>query len=332
MDKRAEETEKMDAILLALEPNALSEEQLDRVRGAVPDNRELVVTRDRDEIKAIIDEIEIAAGWFPLSLLPQASNLRWFQQWAAGADWLLRHPEAADMDFVLTNVSGIHSIQVTEHIFAFLLAFARDFPQAIRAQERREWIAYDQHQHLFELAGKTMLLIGVGAIGERTARVATALDVHVLGIRRDPTVGAAEVERMYGPDRLLDLLPRADFVVLTVPLTEETRGMIGERQLRAMKSTAYLVNVGRGGTVDEDALLQALREEWIAGAGLDVFETEPLPEDSPLWELDNLIITSHYGGVTPRYHERALEVFLDNLRRYEAGEPLRNVVDKGLGY
>jgi phosphoglycerate dehydrogenase-like enzyme len=120
--------------------------------------------------------------------------------------------------------------------------------------------------------------------------------------------------------------------VVIVPLTSETRGMIGERELRAMKPTAYLVNVGRGGIVDERALIQALEEGWIAGAGLDVFGTEPLPEDSPLWKMENVIITSHYAGITPVYDERAMAIFLDNLRRYRAGEPLRNVVDKRLGY
>jgi len=332
MDDTAEETEKKDVILLALEPDTLPEEQLDRVRDVVPDNKELLVTRDRDVIEAVIDEIEIAAGWFPRSRLPRASNLRWFQQWAAGADWLLRHPEAVEMDFVLTNMSGIHAIPVSEHVFALLLAFARELSPALRAQQHRKWIPYDQHQHLFELANKTMLLIGVGAIGERTAQVAAAMGVRVLGIRRDPTVGATGVDTMHGPDQLHDLLPQADFVVLTVPLTPETQGMIGEQELRAMKPTAHLINVGRGGVVDEDALLHGLRQGWIAGAGLDVLETEPLPEDSPLWELDNMIITSHYAGVTPHYHERALRVFRDNLERYHAGLPLQNVVEKTLGY
>jgi phosphoglycerate dehydrogenase-like enzyme len=322
----------MATILLALDADTLSEEQLARVRGRLPGATELVVTRDHDEIEAVLDDVEIAAGWFPLALLPRATSLRWFQQWAAGADWLLDHPQAAQMDFVLTSMSGIHPIQMTEHIFALLLALARELPRAMRLQERAEWIHQSRHEHLFELAGKTMLLIGVGAIGERTARVAAALDMRVLGVRRDPTLAVPTVEAMFGPDRLLDLLPQADFVVLTVPLTAETRGMIGQPELRAMKPTAYVINVGRGGTVDEDALVQALREGWIAGAGLDVFETEPLPQDSPLWGLDRVIITAHYAGVTPHYQERALEVFLDNLQRYQAGEPLRNVVDKQLGY
>ena len=137
---------------------------------------------------------------------------------------------------------------------------------------------------------------------------------------------------MIGPERLAEALPEADFIVLTVPLTPDTRHMIGERELRLMKPTALIVNIGRGGTIDEAALIRALAEGWIAGAGLDVFEKEPLPPDSPLWRMENVIITAHYAGATPHYSERALAIFLDNLRRYKTGEPLRNVVDKTLGY
>ena len=137
---------------------------------------------------------------------------------------------------------------------------------------------------------------------------------------------------MFSSDQVLKLLPEADFVVLTVPMTRETQGLIGEHELRAMKPTAFIINIGRGGTIQEQVLVRALQEGWIAGAGLDVFETEPLPADSPLWDMENVIITSHYSGLTPRYHERAMNIFLDNLRRYQASEPLRNVVDKKLGY
>ncbi len=322
----------MQTILLAFEPDTLSADQVAQVREAAPEDAPIVMTRGRDEIEAMLNRIEVAVGWFPADLLPQASSLRWYQQWSAGADWLLRHPRAAQADFVLTSTSGIHAIQITEHIFAFLTAFARELPQAMRAQSQRWWMPTDQHQRLFELAGKTMLLIGVGAIGERTARVAAAFDMRVLGVRRDPTLDVSGVEAMFGPLQLLDLLPQADAVVLTVPLTEETRGMIAERELHAMKASSIIVNIGRGGTIEEPALIQALREGWIAGAGIDVFEEEPLPGESPLWELDNVIITSHYAGITPHYHERALEIFLDNLQRYAAAEPLRNVVDKDLGY
>jgi phosphoglycerate dehydrogenase-like enzyme len=321
----------MRTILLDFESGTLSEAQIAQIQAAAP-GMQLLVTRDRDEIERALDDIEIAAGWFPRDLLLRARNLRWFQQWGAGANWLLQYPEAAELDFVLTNASGVHPIPISEHILAFLLAFARGFHRAMRAQGRNEWIPQEQQEGLFELAGKTMVLVGVGAIGARTAEVATALGMRVLGVRRDPTVGVQGIEGMVGPDRLLDLLPEADFLVLTVPLTHETQGMIGERELRAMKPTAYVVNIGRGGTIQESELIRALQEGWIAGAGLDVFETEPLPEDSPLWGMDNVIITSHYAGVTPHYHERAMAIFLDNLRRYRAGEPLRNVVDKKLGY
>jgi phosphoglycerate dehydrogenase-like enzyme len=321
----------MATILLGFKPGTLSDDQLDRVRAAAP-GFHVLVTRDRDEIEAALDEIEIAAGSFPRDLLPRAHNLGWFQQWGAGADWLLRYPEAVDLDFHLTNASGVHPIPISEHILAFLLTFSRGFHRAIRAQVRSEWIDQEEWGGLFELAGKTMLLVGVGAIGERTAQVAQALGMRVLGVRRDPTLGAPGVEAMFGPDDLLELLPEADFVVLTVPLTHETRGMIGERELRAMKPDATIVNIGRGGTIQEQALVRALQEGWIAGAGLDVFETEPLPDESPLWGMDNVVITSHYAGLTPHYHERALDIFLDNLRRYRAGERLHNVVDKELGY
>jgi len=189
-----------------------------------------------------------------------------------------------------------------------------------------------QDPPLFELAGKTMVLIGVGAIGARTAEVARALGMRVLGVRRHPQLTVPGIEAMYGPGQLLDVLPEADFCVITVPLTPETKGMIGEPELRAMKSTSYIVNIGRGATIQETVLVRALQEGWIAGAGLDVFETEPLPPDSPLWDMDNVIMTAHYAGLTPHYEERAMAIFVDNLKRYRNREPLRNVVDKKLAY
>jgi len=322
----------MDTILIALAPGTLSSEQVARVREKAPEGVRVTVTRDRDEIVAVIDRIEVAAGWFPADLLPRASNLRWYQQWTAGADWLLSHPEAAAADFVLTNTSGIHAIPIAEHVFALLLAFGRELPRALRAQDRHDWIPQRDHTGLFELSGKTMLLIGVGAVGKRIARVASVVGMEVLGVRRDPIQAVTGVMSMWGPDDLLNVLPRADVVVLTVPLTEETRGMIGRAELEAMKGSATLINVGRGGTVDEEALADALQSRQIGRAALDVFEDEPLSESAALWDLENLIITPHYAGVTPHYHERALDVFLDNLDRYIAGEELRNVVDKDLGY
>lgn len=320
----------MRTILVGLPPDRITEAQLERIHEAAPGYR-VLFTRDDDEVEAALDDIEIVVGDFPRDMLAKARNLQWMQQWGAGADWLMRHPEAVDMAFVLTSASGVHAIPITEHILAFLFALGRGFHRAMRDQVTHTWRKPEPDQ-LFELPEKTMLLIGVGAIGEQTARLAAALDMHVIGLRRDPSVAAPGVERMVGADQLLEVLPEADFVVLTVPLTYETEGMIGERELRAMQESAYIVNIGRGKTIDQKALVRALQEGWIAGAGLDVTDPEPLPAESPLWDMENVIITAHYSGLTPYYDRRALEIFLDNLQRYQAGDEMRNVVDKSLGY
>jgi len=326
----------MTKILLGYEPGSVPPGTLERVRRLAP-HMELLVTEDRSEIERALQEIEIAARRFPHDLIPRATRLRWYQQWGAGADWLLRYPEVRKRSFTLTNASGVHAIPITEHILAFMFSFARRLTHAIRAQLHREWDrperdGFSPREPISELYGKTLLLIGVGAIGQRTAQVASAIGMRVLGVRRSPERGAPGVETMYGPHELLRALPEADFVVLTVPLTPETRGMMGKDELRAMRPDACLINIGRGGTIQESQLIIALQEGWIAGAGLDVFESEPLPTDSPLWQMENVIITPHYAGLTPQYERRALDIFLDNLARYVAGDPLRNVVDKQLVY
>ena len=320
----------MSTLWLCLEPDTLTPDQRAAVASLVPEMN-VVVTRELTEVEPIAEDVEIIAGWMVMAM----PRVRWVQHWAAGVDALVQQPELVERDFVLTNGSGIHAIPITEHIFAFLLSLARGIPCAVLAQKDHHWISPPPPcgDHVFELHDRTMVLIGVGAIGSRTAQVAAALGMRVIGVRRDPSDDEVPgVAEMVGPTALRDVLPEADVVVLTVPLTEETEAMIGESELQAMPSSAYLVNIGRGGTVDESALVRALREGWIAGAGLDVFETEPLSKESPLWEMDNVIITSHYAGHTPRYTARAMALFLDNLRRYREGRPLRNVVDKALGY
>lgn len=320
----------MRVLLLGLRPMNIRHEQVGQVRAAAA-GYEVVQTLDPDEVEALLPEIEIVVGDFPREFLTRAPKLRWWQQWHAGVDWLMDYPEAVALDFTLTNVSGLHAIPITEHIIAMLLAFARDLPNVVRAQSRREWIPHERDD-VFELAGKTMALIGVGGIGAYTAQIASALGMRVIAVRRRPQEETAGAVRTLGIERLLDVLPEADFVVNTLPLTNETRGLLGESAFRAMKPSAYVVNIGRGATMDEDALVRALQEGRIAGAGLDVFDTEPLPPDSPLWTMDNVIVSPHYAGQTDRYDERAIAIFLDNLDRYLRGEPLQNVVDKRLGY
>jgi phosphoglycerate dehydrogenase-like enzyme len=296
---------------------------------------EVLLTEDREVVEAVLDRIEIAVRRFPRDLIARAPNLRWYQQWGAGADWLLRHPGARDHPVIITNVSGIHAVPISEHVFAMLLAFARGLPAAVRAQERHDWLTredLDEAGGVFELADLTMLVVGVGAIGERIARLGAALEMHVLGVRRDPTRPAAGVERLVGPQQLLDGLPLADGVVITLPRTPETCRLFDASAFAAMKPGAYLINIGRGRVVDETALVEALRSGQVACAGLDVFEAEPLRAESPLWEMPNVIITAHYSGESPRYDERAMAIFLDNLRRYQSGLPLHHVIDKKRGY
>lgn len=323
----------MTTLLLHLNEEAVSAEELSEISALVP-KMEIVHTRDKAEITSLLEDVEIVAGGISPELVLQMPNLQWVQQWSAGVDEFVTYPGIAEKDFTLTNASGVHSIPISEHILAFLFAFARNLHCAMREQVNHTWINPPEpcNPDVFELAGRTMVLVGVGAIGERTAQMAAALGMRVLGVRNNPETGAAGVAAMYGPDELLEILPEADVVVLTVPLTEATRHMIGEEELHVMKPTAIIINIGRGGTIDEDALITALREGRIGGAGLDVFETEPLPETSPLWEMRNVIITSHYAGHTPYYDARALSIFMDNLRRYASGASLNNVVDMDAGY
>jgi phosphoglycerate dehydrogenase-like enzyme len=324
----------MSILWMCLDPDELRPVQRNAVEASVPD-MDVVVTRDLDEVKPLAADVEIMSGWIGPEMIRAMPAVRWVQHWAAGVNRLVADPEIVQRDFVLTNGSGIHAIPISEHIFAFLLSMARGLPCAVRAQSDHRWVSPSTscNRSIFELFNKTMVLIGVGAIGARTAEVARSLGMHVIGVRRDPSDDAVSgVGKMVGPEALGEVLPKADVVVLTVPLTDETEAMIGEPELRAMKASAHLVNIGRGGTVDERALTRALQQGWIAGAGLDVFETEPLPEDSPLWEMENVVITSHYAGRTPHYTERAMALFFDNLGRYLHDEPLCNVVDKDRGY
>src|SRR5436853_839164 len=226
----------MPILLLNFAPEEIDPVVLDEIRMLAPQMR-VVVTQDRSEIEALLDDVEIAAGDFPHDLVARAPRLRWFQQWGAGADWLLRHPEVAESDFVLTNASGVHAIPISEHIIGLLLMFARGLHRAVRVQARRQWWRPPADE-LFELAGKTMLLVGVGAIGARTAMLASALGMRVEGVRRHPARAAAGVDALYGPHQLRERLAHADVVVLTVPLSEATQGLIGAADLRAMKPTA----------------------------------------------------------------------------------------------
>lgn len=295
--------------------------------------RELLITTDPATIKGRLDAIEVLAGHAPIEVLLSAENCRWVQLFSAGADALLmRHPQTRDMDFQLTNVSGIHAISITEHIFALMLTLARDIQGAIRTQQAGDWRRLS-HITVQEVAGSTMCLLGVGSIGSRVALTARAFDIRVVAVRRHVDLAVPQgVAAVYGPDAMETPLAQADWVVSCLPHTPGTHELIGTAAFGAMPPDAYFINIGRGKVVDEPALIAALQAGGIKGAGLDVTYEEPNPSDSPLWRMDNVILTSHYSGMSVEYGRRAGEIFLDNLRRYASGRPLRNLVDKQLGY
>jgi phosphoglycerate dehydrogenase-like enzyme len=275
-----------------------------------------------------------------------APGLRWIQLLSAGADHALAGPLKNAM-LPITTASGIHATPIAEYIIASILAFSHRFHIAIRAQLQRKWARRGEFMaSVDEVRGKTIGIVGYGSIGRETGRIAEALGMRVLALKRNPASkadpgwcrkGLGDPEgripkRFFGPDERKALLGDSDFVAVTLPLTKETRHFIGASEIAAMRRDAYIVNVGRGEVIDESALADALREKRIGGAGLDVFEREPLPETSPLWDFENAILTPHISGANRTYMDKACELFAENLRRFRAGLPLLNQVDRMLGY
>ncbi|NTW97847.1 MAG: D-2-hydroxyacid dehydrogenase [Oscillochloris sp.] len=260
-------------------------------------------------------------------VLAAAPGLRWLQTPSAGVDQVLT-PTMFARDILLTNSAGVHAIPIAEFVLGFMLAHAKQLGAFRAAQAEGRWITHVSPCELYE---STLLIIGMGGIGQAIAERAVAFGVRVYGSRRTPRPlpGVAQV---VGSQGWRELLPEADYVVVAAPLTPETRGMIDAAAFATMKPTAYLINIARGALLDEPALIAALREGRIGGAALDTFEREPLPAESPLWSLPNITITPHATAYSPRMRERQIALFLDNLARFQAGQPLLNVVDKAAGY
>ena len=312
----------------------LEDHHVKAIRDAAP-NAEVVEIANLEEWRARREELapklEVALGLPHTEIIDLASlpRFRWLQQTFAGVEWLEDYPELAQSGFVLTNASGVAAIPIAEHVLTLMFSLARCVYRFADAQRDHTWY---KSVRLNELDGSTMGIVGLGAIGEKLAEKARGLNMRVIGLRRDPAKSSKHVESMLGPGGLPELLELSDWVVMTTALTSETRGLIGEPELRGMKDTAYLINIARGELVQEKFLIRALREGWIAGAGLDVFEREPLPADSPLWDMQNVVITSHHSGSTPCYADRTTSIIVENVRRYRNGKPLKNIIDKVLGY
>lgn len=270
------------------------------------------------------------AGLFDEDILSAADRLRWVQNRLVGVDNFL-FPEMLKSDILLTNSHGIHKTQVSEHAMSLILAWTRKLPKFMRDQLNAQWRRPPGVSVCDEVWGKTIGIIGLGSIGAEIAAKAKAFNARILGLDVRQ-IQLPQVDEMLPPEKLSLLLQRSDIVVLAVPSTPETRGLIGEEELKQMKKTAILVNISRGKVIQEEKLIKALKEGWIAGATLDVFEIEPLPQDSELWKMENVIITPHVAGTTPLYYDRAIVIFKENLQRYLKGEPLINLVEKKKGY
>ena len=308
---------------------------LERLRRDFPHHQFLHATGDAEAVGLIQEADAAFMGTMSRAQFEAARRLRWIHSPAAGIGGML-FPEMAASPVVITNSRGMSADTIAEHVLAVTLAIFRRLPHAFRSQASREWaqdaISAEGHR---AIGGACVLIVGLGAIGVAVAARMSALGAHVVGVRRHGASGTpveGVVKSIETPDRLQALLPQADVVLLSAPHTRETRGLIGAAELAVMRPDAILINVSRGQLVDEDALIDALREGRIGGAALDVFHDEPLPADSPFWTLPNLLITPHTAGWRPDHWDAAVALFAENLRRFEAGQPLVNVVDKEAGY
>jgi D-2-hydroxyacid dehydrogenase (NADP+) len=290
---------------------------------------------DYKRVDQEIVDAEIVVAW---SIRPEqvraATRLRWIHSPAAAVHQLM-FPEFVDREIILTNAREVHGPVVAEHVIALIFALAKKIPGSARLQEKHLWgqqILWDELPRIREVAGATAGVVGLGSIGRPVVKSAKALGMRVIAVREHTEKGREDADEVFGPDRIDEIFRQADYIVLAAPVTDRTRAIANAERLALMKSGACLINVGRGPLVEEAALASALREKRIGGAALDVFPQEPLPSDSPLWDVPNLLITPHTAALTGKLWERHYALFSENLRRYRNDEPMLAVVDKRKGY
>jgi phosphoglycerate dehydrogenase-like enzyme len=293
----------------------------------------LAFTDQNNPDTTLLEKAEgVLTGYFPLHLRTQCPNLRWVQYWSAGVDGKL-YPELFEDSVTVCTGAGIHSASCSEHVLAMMLAFARGLPQSFHAQQAKNWEARGAiAREMFTLEGKTVGIVGAGTIGQAIGKRCQAFGMRTVGTRRDVSRPTEGIDVLLSHIQYHDLILESDFIVLALPLTPNTQMLFGEDEIEILRVGTYLINIGRGGLVDEAWLYKALKNKWLAGAGLDVFAEEPLPATSPLWELPNVIITPHTGGNHPAYWEHFGELVEKQIGLYLAGEMLSNRVDKDLGY
>lgn len=308
--------------------NNIEDNSLQRLRSVSP-NVELIVANSVEDAVAKVSDVDAvySRAWLEREIFLAGKRLRWVQIGGAGIEATL-YREMIDSDVVLTNASGAFDMPIADHVFAMILCFSRGLNMFIRHQIEGIW----KGTRLLELSGQRLLIIGLGSIGMAVAQRAHGFGMRIIAVDVMEVDRPEYIQRVEKPEKLHDLLPEADFISICCPLTEKTHKLIGEAEFKKMKPTAYIINPARGRIIDESAMIHALSERLIAGAGLDVFEQEPLPSHSPLWKMPNVIITTHSAGGSPATGERIMDIVCENLRRFMVGEQLINIVDKNAGF
>jgi D-2-hydroxyacid dehydrogenase (NADP+) len=310
---------------IVLNPS-VEDELFQKVKRTAPDAE--VVMVNADTAVAECEDAEIIFGNYSIDILKSAKNLKWIQTTSAGMDANRIPAGLKESDIKVCNASGIHAIQVAEHAFALMMALMRGINESFHNQQSKTW----EKTTLTDIYGATVVIVGFGGIGRKFAEQAAAFQARIIALDVQGANKPDYVEAIWGMDRFDEAVKLADVVFLACPHTDDTDKLINSHCLDIMKSTAYVVNTARGRIVDEQAMIEGLKANKIAGAGLDVTEVEPLSADSELWDLDNCIITPHAAGRSPKRHHRTVGFFCENLKRYMAGEALQNEIDKNVGF
>ena len=301
--------------------------EIEAMLSDVPTGVEVHFLPHGEPLRNHIADIEVLFGHIGEDALSEATALRWAHQPHAGVEGFM-YPAFKESDVMLTNCRGLYGTQIAEHAFALLLSLTRQIPAQLEFMKTKHW----ERLPCVELAGMTMGILGLGGIGKAIARRARAFEFDVIAADVEQINRSETVSELFGLDRLMEFLSKSNILVVCCPSTPETHKLLSHAQFNQMPDDSYVVNISRGKVIDEDALIAALQSGKLAGAGLDVTYTEPCPPESPLWEQPNVILTSHSAGASQHIRRRAMQLFIDNLHRYVADEPLVNLVDKDKGY
>jgi phosphoglycerate dehydrogenase-like enzyme len=307
------------------------QDRVDQIRARFPDV-EFVVPANRDELLDQVGDTDAVFGRLSNTEFLAAEKLRWIQSASAGVEWMWDIPSIANSDVVVTNMRGAHAETIADHTFGLLLTLTRGLLEFRDAHDRHEWVRGQVKVPLVCLRGMTMAILGFGNIGKQIAKRAVGFDLTIFGVDVQPVEPTEGVESVWPISRLTEACRRADILVISAPITPETRGLVGREQLQAMKQGSYVVAVSRGGIVDEPALIEALESGHLAGAGLDVTNVEPLPANDPLWNAPRLLITPHNSAASSITTDLVWGMLAENIVRFQRGETLLNAVDKRRGY